>query len=79
MFPEGAQFDMGKDGELKHLDAKGVSDVTPKNMFADFTVTHKDTGKVIMRGSQINTPGARAHIEKESRPHTVTWNSDAEK
>jgi hypothetical protein len=76
MFPDGSQFDLNDKGEIKHISKEGVEDVTPKKMFANFTVTHKDTGNILMKGSQINTPGARAHIEKESHPHKVTWHDE---
>lgn len=74
-YPDNPQFDMDENGNLKHISAEGVSDVTPKSLFANFTITHKDTGNVLMKGSQINTPDARAHIEKEAHPHKVTWHN----
>jgi hypothetical protein len=78
MFPENSQFDMNDEGEVKRLSEEGVEDVTPKNLFANFTVYHRDTGNVLMRGSQINTPGGRAHIESESGKdgHKVVWHDE---
>lgn len=76
MIPDNSQFDMNDKGEIKRLSEEGVEDITPKSLFANFTVTHKDNGNILMRGSQINTPGGRAHIEHESRPHIVTWHDE---
>ena len=82
MIPDGSQFDMNNKGEVKRLSSEGVEDVTPKSLFANFTVYHRDDPKkVLMRGSQINTPGGRAHIESEAGKggHKVVWHDDEDK
>ncbi|CAB4129767.1 hypothetical protein UFOVP115_114 [uncultured Caudovirales phage] len=75
MIPEGSQFESGSDGTPKHVTSEGVSDVTPKDMFANFTIHSADDGKVLMRGSQINNKSGRAHIEKQAGRHKVTWHN----
>ena len=73
MLPNNPQLDLGSDGDLKHLTSEGVSDVTPDKLFAKFTITSANSGKVLMHGSQINTPDARKHVEEQAKQHKVTW------